>query len=55
MIKIPQKNHKICKSYKKKLQENLQSTKKIIREFKNYKKITKPKKNPKKEHVYIYP
>ena len=47
---------KITKSVKvtKKLQENLQNLikestkyKKIIREFKNYKKITKPKKNPK--------
>ena len=28
--------------------------KKIIREFENYKKITKPKKNPNKEAIWLY-
>ena len=53
MIKILQKNHKICKNCKKITRESTKY-KKIIREFKNYKKITKPKEKSKKEHVYIH-
>ena len=54
MIKILQKNHKVCKNCKTITRESTKY-KKFIREFKNYKKITKPKEKSKKEHVYIYP
>ena len=54
MIKILQKNHKICKSYKKITRESTKY-KKITREFIKLQKNYKTKEKSKKEHVYIYP
>ena len=56
MIKILQKNHKICKNYKKITRESTKYKKKNYKRIqKLQKKITKPKEKSKKEHVYIYP
>ena len=52
---MPRKNYKIYKICTKKNQKRIyKNNKKIKREFKNYKKkITKSKKNPKTEYIYI--
>ena len=54
MIKILQKNHKICKNYKKITRESTKYKKKIIREFKNYKKkLQNQRKIQKGTCIYI--